>query len=64
MKVVEKEKDDLEGAKNEAEEFLAMKKNKAKEEYTLYQRRMLVVYSVCMLVFYALLLIAAMTVAS
>lgn len=57
MKVVEKEKDDLEGAKNEAEEFLAMKKNKAKEEYTLYQRRMLVGYSpVCMHMFYALLL--------
>ena len=56
MKAVEKEKDDLEGAKNEAEEFLAMKKNKAKEEYMLYQRRMLVGgASVCMHVFLLLI---------
>ena len=40
MKVVEKEKDELEGAKNEAEEFLAMKKEMAKKQHTLYQRYM------------------------
>ena len=43
VKVVEKEKDELEGAKNEAEEYLAMKKDMAKQQYTLYRRYMLVI---------------------
>lgn len=43
VKVVEKEKDELEDAKKEAEEFLAMKADIAKKQLTLYQRYMLVI---------------------
>ena len=42
VKVIEKEKDELEDAKKEAEEFLAMKNEIAKKQLTLYQRYMLV----------------------
>lgn len=38
--MIEKEKDDLEDAKKEAEEFLAMKGDVAKKQLTLYQRYM------------------------
>ena len=40
MKVIEKEKDELEDAKKEAEEFLAMKSSVAKKQSTLYQHNM------------------------
>lgn len=40
--MIEKEKDELEDAKKEAEEFLAMKADIAKKQLTLYQRYMLV----------------------
>ena len=40
--MIEKEKDELEDAKKEAEEFLAMKCDVAKKQLTLYQRYMLV----------------------
>ena len=42
VKVIEKEKDELEDAKKEAEEYLAMKTDVAKKQLTLYQRYMLV----------------------
>lgn len=38
--MIEKEKDELEDAKKEAEEFLAMKLNVAKKQLILYQRYM------------------------
>ena len=38
MKVVEREKNELEGAKNEAEEYLSMKKEAAINQYMLYER--------------------------
>lgn len=47
VKSIEKEKDELEEAKKEAEEFLAMKTDVAKKQHTLYQRYMLV----CQVVF-------------
>ena len=40
--MIEKEKDELEDAKKEAEEYLAMKSDIAKKQLTLYQRYMLV----------------------
>lgn len=43
VKSIEKEKDELEEAKKEAEEFLAMKTDVAKKQHTLYQRYMSVV---------------------
>ena len=38
VKAVEKEKNELEGAKNEAEEYLVMKKDVTLKQYTLYER--------------------------
>ena len=47
VKSTEKEKDELEEAKKEAEEFLAMKTDVAKKQHTLYQRYMLVCVELC-----------------
>ena len=40
LKVVEREKDDLEAAKTEAEEFLAMQCEMARKQAVLYQKYM------------------------
>lgn len=42
VKVVEKEKNELEGAKNEAEEFLALQRDVARKQLTVFQRYMYV----------------------
>ena len=40
VKAVEKEKGDLEGAKNEAEHYLSLQRNMATQQHRLYQRYM------------------------
>ena len=40
MKAAEKDKNALEGAKNEAEHFLALKRDKAKKQHALYTKYM------------------------
>ena len=40
VKAVEKEKGDLEGAKNEAEHYLSLQREMASKQHTLYQRYM------------------------
>ena len=40
VKAVEKEKGDLEGAKNEAEHYLSLQRNMATKQHRLYQRYM------------------------
>ena len=40
VKAVEKEKGDLEGAKNEAEHYLSLQREMASKQHTLYRRYM------------------------